>query len=354
MLLETILEMLSISSPTFSESMFTQYITDRAQKNLNPINLTEILDSIIIEFGNDPTKPHLALVGHSDVVPTHFEPYHKEGKVYGAGASDMKAGLACHYVFFKKHLPSLLKKYNISWIIYAREEGTSLEENGLTSLFTNRPDFFKSIDLAIIGEPTNNTLQLGCVGSIHAEVSIKGKASHSARPWDGKNALYEAIPFLKKISEIPANPHRIFGVTFTDVISVTTGQTHNGRTTIPDLWTCNINYRFAPIRTLDEAKNEILNVLENALEHTESIITLTDAVPAGSVIETPLFKETIKHLNQPIEAKQAWTDVAQFTSYGIPAFNFGPGLTSQAHRPDEYVPYKNLEEHIKILERIVS
>lgn len=348
-----LLHLLSIASPTFHESAIADDFQKTVHDQFPDAQCKRHEDSLIIQFPGDTTLPHIVFVGHSDTVPPFFKPFTQDGKIFGSGASDMKAALACYLTLFETALKKLTDHYRISCIIYAREEGTTLEQNGLSGLLKTYPDFFKSIDLAIIGEPTNNHIQLGCVGSIHAEIDFIGKACHSARPWDGKNALYEAIPFLQEISKLEPVKHTLFGVDFYDVMSVTSTKNDSGRTTIPGKWTANVNFRFAPVYSLEEAVTYFKNTLHSLGASPENI-RIMDQVPAGSVIETPLFKQVISQLNQPVEAKQAWTDVAQLTRLGIPAFNFGPGLTSQAHRPDEYVVLSDMVKHCSLLESLTK
>ena len=196
-----------------------------------------------------------------------------------------------------------------------------------------------------MGEPTDNAVQVGCVGSIHYEVNVMGKAAHSARPWHGENALYKALPLINKIASLDPKLQNIFGVDFYDVLSITESQSSPGKTTVPDIWTGNLNYRFSPTHSLDDA----INYVETIVKDIDSTYQLTrlSAVNAGKVIEHPIlesFKKTFK-----CEAKQAWTDVAQLTDLGICAFNFGPGHQAQAHRPDEYVYYDDMIKYEKQL-----
>lgn len=354
---QTLSDMLAIASPTYHEQDFVHWLVQRCQKTLPHWQQTQHEDCLILTAPWQDGKPHIALVGHSDVVPEHFEPRYEasaEGtRLHGSGASDMKGALAAFLILLEEHQEQLLQKYNLSLLIYAREERTPLIENGLYHLLKDRPEYFQSLDLAIIGEPTDNAIQLGCVGSIHAKVTVPGLACHSARPWNGTNALYQALPFLQAMSDLKPEPHEVFGVTFYDVLQVTESQSEPGRTALPGWWRGNVNYRFAPVRSEEMAQTELLDTLARCGMPAEQV-TIFDSVDSGRVIESALFSELVKTLHQrfdcKIEAKQAWTDVAQLTAHGIAAFNFGPGLTAQAHKKDEYLILEDLYAYYGYLE----
>jgi succinyl-diaminopimelate desuccinylase len=82
--------------------------------------------------------------------------------------------------------------------------------------------------------------------------------------------------------------------------------------------------------------------------------TVTDRAPSGPVIlDNPLLQEFRAVTAAPIEAKQAWTDVAQLAQLGIPAANFGPGEQAQAHQKGESCPEPALERAHRMLERFL-
>ena len=81
----------------------------------------------------------------------------------------------------------------------------------------------------------------------------------------------------------------------------------------------------------------------------EAVIHATDHAPAGHLTESNLCQQFMDATGAVVQAKQAWTDVAQFASMGIPAVNYGPGLTAQAHRPDEYVVLADIEAYAHTL-----
>ncbi len=244
--------MLNIASPTGQEQAFNTWLIAQMQEVCPHWQVDEHKDSLIFAPPSND-KPHICLVGHSDVVPAHFTPRYEADRLHGSGASDMKGALAAFLQLLKQWGPELETHYRLSLVVYAREEQTPLVDNGLYHLIAAYPDFFKGIDTAIIGEPTDNTLQLGCVGSIHATLTVKGTACHSARPWNGENALYKALPLMQKIAALTPVAHRVFGLDFFDVIQLTESQSQPGRTSLPGWWKGNVNFRFAPTRSESEA-----------------------------------------------------------------------------------------------------
>ncbi len=349
-LIQTLTEMLTIPSPTHSEQALLAWCQHRLQAALPAWKQSVHRDSLIAQAPWQEGLPHLALVGHSDVVPAHFRPYQQGDRLHGSGASDMKGAVAAYLCLLEAESEQLLQHFNLSLVIYAREEQTPLKDNGLYHLIQAFPDYFASLDLAIIGEPTDNTVQLGCVGSLHLQVEFTGQACHSARPWNGSNALYLALPFLNQLAVLEPVQHTVFGVPFFDVLQITESSTEAGRTSLPGWWRGNLNFRFAPVRSEAEAQAELMAYLAS-LGVTPEQCCLIDSVPAGQVIETPLFKQLVAALGVAVEAKQAWTDVAQLSLHGIAAFNFGPGLTSQAHTADEHILVSDLVRHYQLLKQ---
>ena len=86
----------------------------------------------------------------------------------------------------------------------------------------------------------------------------------------------------------------------------------------------------------------------------EKEIFVKDSVFSGKVVESDLFNSIISKLNRPVQAKQAWTDVAQLAQLNIPAFNFGPGLQEQAHKVDEYIHIPDVYEYYNELKKCLK
>ena len=343
-----LMDLLNIPSPTYEEKEKCDFLFSWLQRELPDFELERLGNNLIAQKLM-PGKQNLAFVGHSDTVPAFFEPYEKEGLIYGSGASDLQAGLASMLWFIKENEEALRQNYSLTIIIYDKEEGTPLHKNGLNELIIANAKKIEGIDIAIVGEPTNNAIQLGCVGSIHYTLKVHGKAAHSARPWQGENALYKAQPIIEAFSKMEKKKQSIFGVDFFDVMTITESQSTPGRTTVPDLWQANINYRFSPNHSLVDAKTHVDQILKETGVDYE--LDCLNAVDAGAVIEHPLLERLASSFQ--FEAKQAWTDVAQLSALGICAFNFGPGRQDQAHLPNEYVNVADMVQYEKLLKNML-
>ena len=179
---------------------------------------------------------------------------------------------------------------------------------------------------------------------------MTGKAAHSARPWLGVNAVERAAPWLAEITRFPVTPASIGGVEFRETLQVTTLRAGQTRNVVPDELVANLNYRFPPGRTLEEAGRRL-----RALVPPEFELRVVDQAPAGDVgLDRPEVREFIERFRLPVAGKQGWTDVARFSAAGVPAFNFGPGVPEQAHQADEYCPLANLLPCYERLERFLS
>jgi succinyl-diaminopimelate desuccinylase len=222
------------------------------------------------------------------------------------------------------------------WIFYDAEEGPS-EENGLQPVLES--GVLPSLDFAFILEPTDMGLQPGCMGTMHATITVAGTRAHSARPWQGENAIYRAVPLLERFAKLERRAVAFGELTFYEVFVVTQAGTENSKNVVPEALTLNVNVRFAPGNTAEAAEAEL-----RALVGELGEIEITDCAPSGDVhLDHPVIRDWLAREALAVRPKQAWTDVARFTSNGIAAVNFGPGETSQAHQANEWCSVDSLE-----------
>ena len=228
-----------------------------------------------------------------------------------------------------EHLPREELSLNVLLMLYEREEGPYLD-SGLPPLLQllESPELLR---LAIAMEPTDNVVQVGCVGSIHATMRVRGQSAHSARPWQGENAIHMAGALLLELGRMKPKEVAVSGFHFREVMSVTKAAGGTTRNVVPDLMEMNLNYRFAPGKTISQAKADVEAFIGNRAE-----LEFTDLAPSGRVCtDNPLFQRLLQTTALAAESKQAWTDVARLSELGIDGVNYGPGDTAQAHQADE-------------------
>lgn len=311
-------------------------------------------DSLVVRVDpvRDPGRPLVALCGHLDTVPLHDEdvrPPRREGRrIVAPGASDMKGGIAV-LMEIALRIPGAARFCDLLLVLYSREEGPYLE-NELEEVLRD-PARLRGVDLALCLEPTDNVLQLGCVGSMHATFTFSGRAAHSARPWQGENAVHRAGALLTELAARPEREATSGGLVFREVLSATRIEGGRARNVVPDRCTLNLNFRFAPDRTVSAAAAE-LRALGDRHGAAVQIVDPSPACPAFS--DHPLVRRLRDRTGVAVEPKQAWTDVARLAAHGIPAVNLGPGATSQAHQKGEWVEIDALERGYRIYESFLS
>ncbi len=369
-LVARLLDHLDLLCVTGDEGAIADDVAARYQQRGEPV--VRVGDSLVIGapgVGNESsageTRPLILLVGHLDVVPPTPEDLEPrlvgagvDAVVTGRGASDMKSGNVVAMRAFEDEQLRRSSPYDLALVLYAGEEGPA-EANQLRDLL-EEVTWLREAALAVVLEPTDGEIQLGCLGGLHARLTFTGRQAHSARPWHGRNALTKAGALLAELDEDHVREVEVDGVAYHDVWSATQawsegfGPEATGsagvRNVIPGVFTVNLNLRFAPSRGLDAAEQELRGRVGEVAE-----VEIVDRSPcAPPHRDAPAVRAFIEAVGAPVAAKQAWTDVARFAEYDVPALNYGPGLTAQAHQRGEFVPVEAVVEASRRLERFLA
>jgi len=343
-LTDTLVELINIPSVIGNEEAITTAIEFRLAGTRPQRRLGNAL-----VVGEPTGKPLIVLYGHTDTVPEQDNgaaSIHGE-RVYGLGASDMKAGLAVMLHLLEDEA-ILDGPYDLTGVFYDKEEGP-MADNGLEDVLDAVP-WLADADFSIVLEPTDLNLELGCNGAMNADIVFTGHAAHSARPWLGENAVTKAGDWLAAMHARRPEPVAIAGLEYLEVFSVTRASGGIANNVLPSRFTLNLNYRFPPIYDLEEAEARLRDVASAADE-----VVITDAAAAGTIPEGNAHLARLEDLvGGARTAKQGWTDVARLTGRGIPAVNYGPGEVAQAHQRSESVPIENLGIVFSILERFLT
>ena len=348
-LAERTLELVNIPSESRHEAEIAARVRSLVPASFTPEYESE--DAFVWARSRRKGKPLVVLAGHYDTVPAqeNMPGRIQNGAVVGLGASDMKGGLAVMLELARElDAQDVEPDIDLALLAFGKEE--------LPAEFSPLPQLFESsrvvhdAELAILLEPTDTTIQAGCLGNLNARISFHGVSGHSARPWTAENAIEKALEGLRAYASIAPRPVEIGGLTFTEVASITRIEGGIATNVIPDRVEANINFRYAPDRSPSSADAYLRSLVPEGATYEHS----GDSPPARVVTDSALVQRLRAAGDLALEPKQAWTNVADFTSRGIDAVNFGPGATRYAHRRDEQVEIAALERAFAALWRFVT
>lgn len=267
--------------------------------------------------------------GHLDTVPSAGNLQHRfDGdRLYGLGACDMKGGLAIALALAANVREPVR---DVTYVFYECEEVAS-KFNGLQKVVNARPELLDA-SLAILMEPSNAGIEAGCQGTLRAEIRLSGVRSHSARSWKGVNAVHAAGEVLARLQKYRAREPEVDGLLFHEGLNAVGIKGGIAGNVIPDECIVTVNYRFAPDRSLAEAKSHVESVFDG---FDVQFVDEADAARPG--LDRPAAAAFVDAIGVDPQPKFGWTDVARFAELGTPALNFGPGDPSIAHAVDEWV-----------------
>ncbi len=343
------LELVDVPSVSRDEARLVEHI-----RKIVPGSLELLYAEDTCLFYAAPRRPHrpfVVLAGHLDTVPPqeNLPGRIEDAAVWGLGASDMKGGLAVMVELARsladaEASPAL----DLGLLFFGREE-LPANESPLPGLFAGSPRLAEA-ELVLVLEPTDNTIQAGCLGHLHAALTFLGTSAHSARPWLGVNAVETAVEGLRPVLALEPREVEISGLRFVEVLSVTRIEGGIAANVIPDRVRCELSYRYAPDRPPADAEATLHRLAGSA----GTLEVIGNSPPGHVVVEGELLDRLRAAGDFAIEPKQAWTPVAEFTARGLDAVNLGPGATRFAHKRDEQVELEALARTFRALERFFS
>ena len=341
-LVDTLIELIDVPSETGQEDMLATHLVARLGTR-HPID--RVGHSLVV--GERTGKPLLLLVGHIDTVPNQGQAAAQvvDGRVLGLGASDMKGGVAVMLHLMEDE--SLADSpYDIVGIFYEGEEGPSAG-NGLEPVLGTHT-WLHDAEFALVLEPTDLVVEVGCNGVINATAAFVGHAAHSARPWHGENAVTKAGTFLADLHAREPELFKIGELEYREVVSVTTASGGVARNVLPSRFELNVNYRFPPMFDLEQAEGRLRESLAGADE-----LTITDRAPAGKPPENNPHYDRLVELSgvAPPKALDGDSLVSQLRAPGkatdrAVVSSFGEGNYSLRTHRWRYLLYKDGSEEL--------
>jgi succinyl-diaminopimelate desuccinylase len=328
---------------------------------------TAPVDNLYARRGDSP--PNFCFAGHTDVVPAGdaaawtVDPFAAEirhGRLFGRGAADMKAAIACFTVaaarFYESRGPD--QPGSISLLITGDEEGPSI--NGTRKVLHRLAARGETLDACLVGEPTNTNvlgemIKIGRRGSLNAVIEVEGVQGHSAYPQFADNPIPRLVRMLASIDATPLDhgtprfqPSTV-AITSVDVANPTTN-------VIPSRATARLNVRFNDLHTGQsvaawiEARCAEVGGRFDLRTECSGESFLCPPGPLSRIVANAVRRVTGR---EPELGTTGGTSDARFIKDFCPVCEFGmPGET--AHKPDENVAVADIEALTRIYRAVLE
>ncbi|WP_426996449.1 succinyl-diaminopimelate desuccinylase [Pseudarthrobacter sp. N5] len=328
---------------------------ERALRGIGGLDVVRDGDSLIARTSLGRPE-RVILAGHLDTVPlpvtegslgtvpsTWPSGVPGEGVLYGRGATDMKGGVAVQLALAASLFDDGAQPgKDVTFVFYDHEEVEAVK-SGLGRLVRNHGKLLDG-DFAILLEPTDGTVEGGCNGTMRFEATTAGEAAHSARAWMGRNAIHAAAPILERLASYEPWTINVDGLDYRESLNAVKINGGTAGNVIPDRCVVEINYRFAPDKTPDQAEVHVRELLAGF-----DVVRTDSAAGARPGLNHPAAASFVAAVGAEPKPKYGWTDVARFSELGIPAVNFGPGDPLLAHKDNEHVDAGAIRECLRAL-----
>ncbi len=321
--------------------------------------------NVLAEIAGSGGGPVLHFNGHYDVVPAigdwtidPYKPEVKEGKLYGRGSADMKAGITAVMLAAEAlKLENVNLAGTISFSLVPDEEyGGPAGSRFLTEQKKVLADY------CIVAEPSGGTdFYNGQKGALWLEVNTYGKSAHASLPWKGINAFDKMVAVVQEINaeikpgllhqdDVELNKSTI---NKTGTISlggqVVTGDSVN---IVPPRCTMTVTRRLVPGEDVTEVLGSFYSILESLKKRDPKFSGDIEALIKYNAYVTPIESHLVNVLGESLKSVTDETpeislmptgcDMRCFHEAGIPTVIYGPGDLAMAHQADEYVEIDNV------------
>jgi succinyl-diaminopimelate desuccinylase len=320
--------------------------------------------------GGGERGPTIVLLGHVDVVPPGplaawrsdpFVPTHREGRLYGRGAADMKTAVAAMTVaaetFVAAH-PAHAGR--VALLFTSDEEGPSL--HGVRHVVEVLAARGERLDACIVGEPTSvhklgDMIKNGRRGTLSGRLVVKGAQGHVAYPQLARNPVHEFAPALAELAATRWDAGNAdFPPTTWQVSNFAAGT--GALNVIPGHAVCEFNFRYSTESTVESLKQRVHAVLER--HHVEHEIvwthggepfltppgTLSAALTQAIVAECPGVVPELSTTGGTSDGRFVARLCPQVVEFGV--------VNASIHQVDEWVEVAAIEPLVAIYRRTLQ
>jgi acetylornithine deacetylase len=294
--------------------------------------------------------PSLMFCGHTDTVGIEgmsapFDPQIRDGRLYGRGSQDMKAGIAAMIDAVRLAATRGFPRGRLILAAVIDEEYASLGADALVRRW--------KADAAVVTEPTDLQIAIAHKGFAWLEIETRGRAAHGSRPADGRDAIMRMGRVLQRLEQLDAQLQSRASHPLLGAASLHASLIDGGRelSSYPDICRLQMERRTVPGESEATAVTEVEGILTRLKESDhafEGDARLTFARPPYEIpADHPLPQRlgvalaSIKGAAAPV-GMSFWTDAAVLGMAGIPSVLFGPGGAG-LHSTEEYVRVDDVE-----------
>lgn len=353
-------DMIRINSIVGKEGELAEYL----KREVEALGLKGELDlvepgrpNVYARITGDKSGKRLNFNGHMDTVPVvdgwdtdPFTPVIKDGKIFGLGACDMKAGIACILNVLRAFVESdhsFNGELSFSGVIDEEAYG-----KGAKAML--KTDFAK-VDAIVLPEPYPGDgikpIPLGITGKILYDISVKGKAAHGFRPHLGINAIEELGKILENLHKLEFKNHPDFGKGNYSTLKIEGGYEDVYSVVVPASARMEVNRLIVPGETVEIAIEDMKRLVNSLnlsadveirikppqyeafmLDRNEPIIQIFDSIYKQIMGQSPQYEYT-----------SGITDANIFVGErNIPCLHLGPPQ-EVAHQKNEFVLLDELQ-----------
>jgi len=311
----------------------------------------------------------LVFAGHTDVVPTGplsqwdsapFSPSHRDGKLYGRGASDMKTSLAAFVVAIEEFLHNTpAPALHIALLLTSDEEGPALD--GTVVVCNTLQARGEVLDYCIVGEPTSvertgDMIKNGRRGTMSGKLTVKGVQGHIAYPHMADNPIHRVAPALAELVGVQWDAGNAYFPPTSWQISNMHGGT-GASNVIPGEVVIDFNFRFSTESSPQSLQSRLAAILDKhglRYDLAWTIGGLPFLTPPGTLVDA--VRDAIRDetgLETQLSTTGGTSDGRFLAQICPQVIELGPP-NATIHKINEYVALADIEPLKNIYRRVLE
>ena len=312
------------------------------------------MENLVVKVGSGKKK--VILCGHLDTVPagnaslwTESSAFSGEiinGRLYGRGSADMKAGCVSMLGVLKAFSEKIDQLTDVQLVFC----GTADEEVAMTGAkHLKNSEVMNNADFLLVAEPTDLRVGTAEKGAFWLKTTVKGKASHGSAPELGINAIEGATQILPIFKELlPTLEDPILGLSTLNIGSIAGGTKIN---VVPEDCEIKCDYRLVPGIDAVKLKTQIMDQITKLAETSPWGVEFEElhSIPAISSNDHPMHHSLLEITNQALGQQTEFigltygTDAATIVpGTNLPFAIFGPGGRDVLHISNEFVTAEDI------------